>query len=75
MQKTIEIHLPHYEIPQLTPHYFTWCIDCVQLQIECTTTQVMTPFPPLTFRRIFFSIRSIDPVLAGNSSRVTLLDR
>ena len=38
-------------------------IDRVQLQIECTTTQVMTPFPPLTFHRCFF--RSIDPILAS----------
>ena len=24
MQKSIEIHLPYYEIPQLSPHY-PWC--------------------------------------------------
>ena len=25
--KTIEIHLPHYEIPQLSPHYYAHCMS------------------------------------------------
>ena len=29
--KTIEIHLPHYEIPQLSPHYCTDYISLFQM--------------------------------------------
>ena len=29
MQKTIEIHLPHYKIPQQSPHYFILAFDLI----------------------------------------------
>ena len=28
-KKTIEIHLPHYKIPQQSPHYFTLAFDLI----------------------------------------------